>query len=161
MPMITPDQARARMPVAAMPVLADLQDWERLERCFGEGVTVDYSSLWGGEPQKLNRADLLAQWQALLPGFDATQHQLGPVTIEVDGDEAVAEAKIVATHLLEGRGWIVEGRYDCRLVRAGDGWRIAALAYVHERESGDRDLTDRAKARVSEARGAAQRDGTR
>ena len=89
---VTADQANARATVAAMTALVDVRDWERLERCFADDFTIDYTSLWGGEPQHISRAALIEQWQALLPGFDATQHELGPITIHVAGDEATAEA---------------------------------------------------------------------
>lgn len=147
---ITPDQAKARAPIAAMAALVDLQDWDRLERCFADRLTVDYTSLWGGEPQEMGRGELLEQWKGLLPGFDATQHELGPISVYVEGDEARADAPVSGTHLLDGSAWMVEGRYHCRLLReADDDWRNVSLTYLNESESGDRALTTNAKARAS------------
>lgn len=148
---ITIDQAKARAPVAAMTALVDLQDWERLERCFSERLTIDYSSLWGGEAEEMSRDALFQQWKALIPGFDATRHELGPISVDVDGDRAEAEALVSGTHLLGGSAWIVEGRYRCCLAREGEAWRITALTYVNESETGDRALTERAKGRTSQA----------
>lgn len=145
---ITPDEAMARAPVAAMAAFVDLQDWERLPRCFTARVLVDYTSLWGGEPQEVTVDELLDQWRALLPGFDATRHELGPISVRVNGDVAEAEAAVSGTHLLGSEAWIVEGRYRCGLARENGDWRIRALTYANERESGERALTERAKARV-------------
>jgi len=58
--------------VAGIGLFADLRDWPRLERLLAPQVELDYTSLFGGQPAALERAALLAQWQALLPGFDAT-----------------------------------------------------------------------------------------
>lgn len=146
---ITTDQAKARAPIAAMAALVDLRDWDGLARCLADRLTVDYSSLWGGDPQQLGRDELIAQWRGLIPGFDATRHELGPISVEVGGNEARAEAPVSATHLLGDGAWIVEGRYRCRVAREGETWRISAITYVNERESGDRGLTERAKDRAS------------
>lgn len=147
--LITPDQAHARATVAAMTALVDIQDWQALERCFADRLTLDYTSLWGGEAQDVSRDELLGQWQGLLPGFDATWHELGPVAISVQGDRANAEAPVSGTHLLGGKAWIVEGRYSCGLVRESGEWRIASLAYANENETGDRALAEEAKTRVA------------
>lgn len=148
---ITAEEARARAPVAAMTGLVDIRDWAGLERLFADRVTVDYSSLWGGGAEEMAPAELLGQWRAMLPGFDATRHELGPVSVRVAGDVAEAEAPVSGTHILGGEAWVVAGRYRCRLVRGADGWRIAGLTYENARESGDRGLTERAKARAAAA----------
>lgn len=144
---ISPKQAHARAIVCAMTALVDLQHWSQLTDCFDEQVRVDYSSLWGGEAQQLARADLIGQWRAMLPGFDATAHQLGPVEVQVDGDKAAASADVQGTHVLGDQAWVVEGRYRIDLVRRGRSWRITALTLDLTAESGDRDLTERAKQR--------------
>lgn len=145
---ITPDQARARTAVAAMTALVDLRDWERLRRLFAERLLLDYTSLWGGQPQDLSRDELLAQWQAMLPGFDATMHELGQVSVSIVGDGATVAAPVTATHLLAGEAWIVGGRYLASLERRDDAWAIAALAYANEWERGDRALAEKARSLV-------------
>lgn len=146
---MTPDQAHARATVAAMTALVDIQDWNGLARCFADRLTLDYTSLWGGEAQEVSRDELLGQWQGLLPGFDATCHELGPVAVSVQGDRADAGAPVSGTHLLDGKAWIVEGRYSCRLLRVSGQWRIASLAYANEHETGDRALVEEAKKRAA------------
>ena len=145
---ITPDQAHARAKLAAMTALVDLRDWNRLGRCFADHLTLDYTSLWGGEAQEIGRDDLLRQWQELLPGFDATWHELGPATVTVRGCEAYAEALVCGTHIFDGEGWIVEGHYRCRLAKEGAAWVITSIASLNEREQGDRALRQRAQERI-------------
>jgi hypothetical protein len=146
---ITPDQARARATVAAMTPLVDLREWERLKRLFAERLVLDYTSLWGGEPQEVSRDELIAQWQAMLLGFDATMHELGPVSVSVVGDEATADAPVTGSHPLAGEAWVVSGRYHARLERSGATWSITALTYANEDERGERALTEKAKSRLS------------
>ena len=144
---ITADQAHARAIVCAMTALVDLQHWSQLTDCFDDQVRADYSSLWGGEAQQIARADLIGQWRAMLPGFDATAHHLGPVKVQVDGDRAAASADVQGTHVLGGDAWVVEGQYRVELIRRGRSWRITALTLDSTAESGNRALADRAKQR--------------
>lgn len=146
---ISPDQARARAIVAGLTALVDLQDWERLEELFSERLTLDYTSLWGGESREVGRNDLLQQWKALLPGFDATWHQLGEASVGIDDDTANLSAPVRGTHILDNQAWVVEGRYDVVLDRSDESWRIRSLTYVNEQESGDRALTEEAKSRAA------------
>ncbi len=148
MAQITADQARARAVVVAMAALVDLKDWDGLGRLFADRLTLDYTSLWGGEPAELSGEELVAQWRAMLPGFDATAHVLTDVAVVVQGDTATATADVSGSHLLDAERWVVTGRYDVRLGRTAEGWRIVALTFSSQSEEGDRALTERAKARV-------------
>ncbi|TIX56313.1 MAG: hypothetical protein E5V25_28305, partial [Mesorhizobium sp.] len=60
--------------VAGIGLYADLREWNRVRSYFAARVTTDYTSLFGGEVATSDRDALIAQWQGLLPGFDATQH---------------------------------------------------------------------------------------
>ncbi|MGH7717512.1 MAG: nuclear transport factor 2 family protein [Gemmatimonadaceae bacterium] len=71
---------------------ADARDWPAVRARFADTVDVDYTSLAGGEPARMPADQLVAAWRALLPGFHATQHLLGPVIVELDGDHATARA---------------------------------------------------------------------
>ena len=55
----------------------DRRDWAAVRAGLGDEVATDYSSLVGSDPEQLSGDDLVAQWQGMLPGFDATQHFLG------------------------------------------------------------------------------------
>jgi hypothetical protein len=72
----------------------DALDWPAVRAAFAEQVRVDYTSLSGGEPETLPADDLVARWQGLLPGFDATQHMTGPVVLTDDDGDVRADTHV-------------------------------------------------------------------
>lgn len=147
--------------VAAMLHAVDARDWGRVRAAFADTVYVDYTSLNGGEPSRQASADLVGGWEALLPGFDATQHLHGPLSVELDGDEARAVCAVTATHRLggqtvagsanEGDGavWVVSGHYRMALRRSGGRWLITGLTLDTAYVAGDTSLPTRAQERAS------------
>ncbi|MER9962141.1 nuclear transport factor 2 family protein [Mesorhizobium sp. M0045] len=65
-------------------------------------VTTDYTSLFGGAAATSGRDALIAQWQGLLPGFDATQHLITNIIVEGAGNDAVARSHVRAAHWITG-----------------------------------------------------------
>ncbi|MFW2851831.1 nuclear transport factor 2 family protein [Sphingomonas sp. TX0543] len=65
-----------------------------------------------------------------------TQHFLGNMLIEIDGDRATAETYCRAYHEVDGaerpEEMEVGGRYLDRLEKRGGEWRIAHRRYVHD-----------------------------
>jgi len=142
------EQARIRQTVLAIPTSIDVGDFAAAERLFADRVEVDYSSLWGGTAQTMPRADLIGAWRALVPGFDATWHELGPIDLVLDGARATARCAVDARHWLGTDMWRLRGLYVFDLVRA-EGWRVALMHFVLEQEAGDRGLVDQARERVA------------
>jgi SnoaL-like domain len=98
----------------------DRLDWAAVRDSFTEQVATDYTSLWGGDPEKLPADELIARWRGFVSGFAATQHHIGPL---VTCDDHV-ETHVVGYHWLpDGAVWTVHGHYDARLA---DG-KIAEL----------------------------------
>jgi hypothetical protein len=98
----------------------DALDWPAVRAAFAGQVRVDYTSLSGGEPETLPAGELIARWQGLLPGFDATQHLTGPVVLTDDGHEGVqADTHVRGYHHMRGaeggETWGVYGHYAARL----------------------------------------------
>jgi hypothetical protein len=116
---------------AKLGLLVDARDWAAAEGLFCAEVDLDYSSLNGGEPQRLAAAEVLGAWREMLERLEATQHLIANQVVEIDGDDAHAAANVTATHVRPnatgGALWTVGGRYDLRVRRDSDGWRIAAL----------------------------------
>ncbi|WP_367117758.1 nuclear transport factor 2 family protein [Mesorhizobium sp.] len=73
--------------MAARNRIADLREWNRVRSYFAARVTTDYTSLFGGEAATSDRDALIAQWQDLLPGFDATQHLITNIIVEGAGND--------------------------------------------------------------------------
>lgn len=134
-------------PLAAtteMAVRFDLRQWDRLREVFTTTVHIDYTGLVGGEPGTVRSADLVADWRRNLGHLSATQHLLANQSVRVHGAEASATADFQATHrlgpLVGGTLWVLGGRYEYRLVRAGRGWRISGVTMRPVWETGDRTI---------------------
>jgi hypothetical protein len=107
------ETARIIATVSSIPLAVDLGRYDRAEAAFAPEIVIDYTSLWGGEPQRTTPARLMDAWRGLAPGFEATRHELRDVEARVDGN--VAEA----TALVDGRHWLGD-----RLWRPIDGSRL-------------------------------------
>ncbi|HLL82754.1 MAG TPA: nuclear transport factor 2 family protein [Longimicrobium sp.] len=142
--------------VAHVALDADAREWAALRSRFADRVEVDYSSLTGQPAATVDADALMAGWSALLPGFDATQHLLGPVVVEVDGDRATAHTHVRATHRIAGAAggelWVVGGRYTYGLVRTPSGWRVASTRLELAYQEGNTGLAAMAQARAGAAR---------
>ncbi|MEU4396578.1 nuclear transport factor 2 family protein [Kribbella sp. NPDC023855] len=107
---------------------ADHREWPRLAEVFADQVTLDYTSLNGGEPVVLTPEQIIAGWQEGLGVYAATQHLVGNHLVTVDGDSAVCTASFQATHRKPDDSlWTLGGTYRFDLVRTGDGWRISGV----------------------------------
>jgi hypothetical protein len=61
---------------------------------FTDAIVVDYTSLFGGEPQTLAAEALVASWRARLGPLRATQHLLGPIAVELRDRAASAACHV-------------------------------------------------------------------
>jgi uncharacterized protein len=133
----------------------DLRDWTAARACLADEVDTDYSSLFGGTPERLRSDALIKRWRDLVPGFDSTQHIAGPVLIyEARGDSAKARTAVRAYHYFAeapgGSVWIVAGRYEMRLSRLSGEWRISALTLQTAYQDGNLALPGLATKRAQE-----------
>jgi ketosteroid isomerase-like protein len=133
---------------------ADRRDWEALISCYTEEIYLDYTSLTGGEPERVAARDLvLGRWAPTFEELDATQHLTGPCTVEVGGDRATAHAYFQAQHVLAdatgGEKWTLGGRYDWTFARGANGWRISGVTMTAIWDEGNRDLMAQAAERAS------------
>lgn len=123
---------------------ADQREWARLEAVFADEVTLDYTSLNGGDPAVLTPAQIIEAWSATLGGFDATQHLITNHLVDIDGDSAVCTAAFQATHRLANPHgsplWTLGGTYRFGLVRTGGGWRIASVVMTATWADGNQNL---------------------
>jgi 3-phenylpropionate/cinnamic acid dioxygenase small subunit len=103
----------------------DQRDWSLLAECFEPDAVGDYGDLGRldgyGEIERTCRA-------ALEP-LTASQHLVGNIAVDLDGDAARSTCAFQAQHVRPGTPggdlFVVAGNYRDRFVRRDDGWRIA------------------------------------
>jgi hypothetical protein len=123
---------------------ADRREWERLREVFAEQVSLDYTSLNGGEPAVLSPAQIVEAWTGVFENFDATHHLIADHLVTVDGDTATCTANFQATHRLANLFgsplWTLGGIYRFDLVRQGGIWRISGVVMTVTWADGNKDL---------------------
>ncbi|MEM1371682.1 MAG: nuclear transport factor 2 family protein [Pseudomonadota bacterium] len=144
------DTARVITLVSSIPLAVDLAAYDLAEAAFAPKIVIDYTSLWGGEPSTMTPAELMAGWRGIVPGFDATWHELGMVSVEIDGDSAKASANVDARHWIEDQLWRPIGVYYWDLTRTSGGWRITRMVFDLTQEIGDRALARKAMERAAQ-----------
>ncbi|MFI9555112.1 nuclear transport factor 2 family protein [Nonomuraea endophytica] len=122
----------------------DQREWDRLAEVFADSVTLDYTSLNGGEPAVLTPEQIVGAWSGLLGAFDATQHLVTNHLVTVDDDTAVCTASFQATHRLANPYgsplWTLGGTYRFDLVRSGGAWKISGVVMTATWADGNKDL---------------------
>ncbi|MFI6294179.1 nuclear transport factor 2 family protein [Nonomuraea sp. NPDC050790] len=123
---------------------SDQREWNRLAEVFADSVTLDYTSLNGGEPATLTPAQIVEAWSGLLGAFDATQHLITNHLVTVEDGTAVCTASFQATHRLANPHgsplWTLGGTYRFDLVRSGGGWKISGVVMTATWADGNKDL---------------------
>lgn len=142
------EEARVRQTVLAIPTNIDIRRFDAVEPLFADRVVIDYTSLWGGEPQTMTPAELMASWRGIVPGFDATWHEISDLQVGVNGDAARATSKVDGRHWLDGRVWRPVGRYDFQLAKQQGAWKVTRMTLTVTEEQGDRALVTEAQARA-------------
>jgi hypothetical protein len=116
-------QADVRERVLGAARALDRLDRDLLRAQFWEDASVDYGRIYQGP---------VADFVDIAMGFQGsmrdTQHFVGNVAIEIDGDEARAESYVHAHHVIvqgdERVQLMIGGRYLDRLERRAGEWRI-------------------------------------
>ena len=134
----------ARNLVARLPHAVDLRRWADARALFADEVTVDYTSLFGGDVQRLGADALIASWERQLTPLDATQHLTGAIVVRLEGAHAVAECHVRAEHIRrgapDGDQWVVAGQWAIEMIEQPDGWRISAITLRTLYQNGNRQL---------------------
>jgi len=143
------DEARVRQTVLAVPTNADLRAFDAIAPLFADHTVIDYTSLWGGTAETMTPEALMRAWASVLPGFDATWHEIGEIEVRLAGDQAIATASVDARHWLGEGFWRVMGHYDVRLVRLDGRWRITRMTLTVSGEEGHRSMVQQATERAA------------
>lgn len=121
------DRRQLQDTVIAFATAVDSLDLDLYRSIFTEEANFDAPAL-GSLPatsvQGVKVDDWAAGIETFLRGFDATQHFLSNFTFDIDGDQAVVTAYVVAEHFLDDKSATLGGRYTFGLRRFGDVWKI-------------------------------------
>jgi ketosteroid isomerase-like protein len=102
----------------------DTRDWAALAALF----TPDAEAFYLDMPPAHGYQAIEDTCRAALTPLSATQHLISNVVVRLDGDRASSSCYLQAQHVKTGTPggdqFIIAGRYDDRLVRTPDGWRI-------------------------------------
>jgi len=119
--------------------LCDERDWDAIGEVFSEDASANYGG-WSLP----DRAAILAMLRNALGGCGPTQHLLGDLVVELEGESVSSRIAVRAAH--RGAGALKEETYECmghyrdQWTRTSGGWRIAHRAMVVTLEFGSRKL---------------------
>ena len=101
----------------------DTHEFETLREVFLPNAT----ALLGDEHNGIE--SIITRISTALSHLDASQHMISNHQVAIDGDTATSRCYFHAQHVRRaadgGPNYIVAGRYQDRLVRTDQGWRIA------------------------------------
>ncbi len=123
-------------------IALDTKDWALLESCFAPSpVFVHPGGRLEGFPAILERT------KAALTPLTATQHLLGNIVVQLDGDTARSVCYFQAQHVRAGtpggETYIIAGSYADTLTRAASGWKITERVQTYIWRDGNRAVVAR------------------
>lgn len=138
---MTLDEAKVKRTVYGFSALADHGAFEYLGAVMAPQVSVDYTSLFGGQAELLKRETLMNRWSEFLPGFDITFHELSDMKVMISGNNATVNVNFTASHWLGDTGfWQISGRYEFVVIKSADLWLISSIKTIADSEQGSRDI---------------------
>ncbi len=130
----------------------DERDWAAVKGTMADSVYTDYTAL-GGQAGFQSPEAIVEGWQALLPGFERTIHQIHNVASWVADERATATFDAIATHYLqasEGENyWTVFVGYDTEFMCEAGQWKLARIDLSLYQQVGNTTLPGLAKENVS------------
>lgn len=122
----------------------DRRDFKLAIQQLADEVTLDYTSLFGGVPQRLASEVVIEQWSGVFQRLRTTQHTLSNLLVDVTKDYAVSTSYVQALHNLPytdgGSTWMLYGYYEHELVKTTDGWKITSMKLIATHQEGNTSL---------------------
>ena len=130
------DERSIRHRLAAFARTLDQRQWDSLGEVFAPEAQLVYGA---HQPQGL--AAIEAHFRGFLGGCGPSQHLLGNIDIDVQGDHAHSWAAVCASHRAAGkddtREFTARGNYLTQWSRLPQGWRVARWEWQNGWFSGD------------------------
>lgn len=131
------DERAIRDGLARFARAIDSRDWPALADAFAGDLSFNYGA--GGLQHGI--AALEAQMRRFIEPCGPTQHLIGSIIVEVDGDNATSRAYVQARHQRPddpaGAVFDSSGEYVDRWERRREGWRIVHRDALWQVHSGD------------------------
>jgi ketosteroid isomerase-like protein len=133
------DRAAVIDTVTRYATALDARDFAMLEDVFTQDATCDF-----GAGAVEGRHAVRRMMEQMLGGGGPSQHLLGNLVVEVEGDRARCVSQVRAfsagAGAAAGRIYELFGEYRDELVRTPEGWRIARREMKVRHEIGDREV---------------------
>lgn len=117
--------------------ILDNKQWDRLSDVFAQDISFDYGA--GGDQHGM--AALTANMRRFLDRCGGTQHLIGSILVDVDGDRATSRSYVQARHqrVNDPAGPIFDsnGEYVDQWERRAEGWRIVRRDAIWAAHTGD------------------------
>lgn len=117
--------------------ILDNKQWDRLGDVFADDICFDYGT--GGDQQGM--AALTVNMRRFLDRCGGTQHLIGSILVDVDGNRATSRSYVQARHQRadDPAGPIFDsnGEYVDQWERRAEGWRIVRRDALWANHSGD------------------------
>lgn len=119
------DDAAIRNVVSRTALTQDARDWEGHAACFAPDVEYIHPK---GVVNGID--DVIARSRAALTPLDGSQHLIGTVVVDIDGDSAEATSYFHAQHVRAGAvpsggsHFIIAGTYRDTLRKIDGSWKI-------------------------------------
>lgn len=117
--------------------ILDNKQWDRLSDVFAQDISFDY----GTGRDEHGMAALTDNMRRFLDKCGGTQHLIGSLLVDLDGDRATSRAYVQARHqrVDDGAGPIFDsnGEYVDQWERRPEGWRIVRRDAIWATHSGD------------------------
>lgn len=146
------DQAEMVRIADAIDAGVDTKDWETTRGFFTDEITVDFTSLIGGEPAAIPADGLIAGWSANLTEEKTSFHLRGNHRVTFhSADSATMVSHGYAWNRMESGAlpenggealWEVWGTYVHGFVRTEDGWKVNAMAFTATAQRGNDFVRD-------------------
>lgn len=141
------DQAEMVRIADAIDAGVDAKDWDLTRSFLTDEITVDFTSLVGGESATIPADALIAGWSGNLTAEKTSFHLRGNHRVTFDGPDAAtmvshgyAWNRMESGALPENGGealWEVWGTYEHGFARTEDGWKVNAMTFTATAERGN------------------------
>ncbi len=146
------DRAKMIRIADAIDAAVDAKDWATARGFFTDEITVDFTSLVGGEPATIPADGLIAGWSGNLTAEKTSFHLRGNHAITFQGaDDALMFSHGYAWNWMESGAldanggdpfWEVWGTYEHGFTRTEDGWRVNAMTFNATAQRGNAFVRD-------------------